>query len=43
MTNGDSDIVTMLKDINRKLDRLTNALTGHWRDEAARRREQTWR
>lgn len=41
MTN-DEEVVTMLKDISDKLDRLTKVLTGHWKDEAARRRERCW-
>jgi hypothetical protein len=42
MTN-DEEVVTMLKDLNNKIDRLTRALTDHWKDEAARRREGTWK
>lgn len=38
----EENIVTMLKDLSDKIDKLTKALTGHWKDEAARRRERCW-
>jgi hypothetical protein len=41
MTSEDA-IVTMLKDLNDKVDRLTKLLTGYWKDEQARRRESCW-
>jgi len=38
----ETDLVTIIKDLSEKIDRLTKALTGHWKDEAARRRERCW-
>jgi hypothetical protein len=38
----DEEVVNMLRDISNKFYRLPKALTGHWKDEAAMRRERCW-
>lgn len=39
---SEEDVVTILIEISNKLDQLTKALTAHWKDEVAKRRERCW-